>query len=66
MNEIDRWIEYMKKNPEWKEEHTRFINAQFKKQQEFLRRLKEQPGGKEKIIKMYGIKNIKGYERLLG
>lgn len=65
--EIDRWIQYMKKHPKtWKKVHTKFINAQFEKSQEFIKRLLRQPGGREKIIKAYNIKNVKGYEGLLG
>lgn len=64
--EIDRWIDYMKKNPDrWKQEHTRFINAQFKKADDFIKRLLKQPGGKNKVIKAYNIKNTEGYKKLL-
>ncbi len=63
--EIDRWIEYMKDNPDkWKKIHTKFINAQFEKSRKFIKRLSEQPGGKEKIINAYEIKN--GHQKLLG
>ena len=65
--EIDRWIGYMKENPDkWKKVHTEFINAQFEKSNEFIKRLLRQPGGREKVIDAYGIKNIKGYKKLLG
>ncbi|MFH0874994.1 MAG: hypothetical protein V1859_03590 [archaeon] len=65
--EIDRWIKYMKEHPDtWKAVHTRFINAQYEKAYAFIDRLKKTPGGKEKIIKAYGIKNLKGYKGLLG
>jgi hypothetical protein len=63
---IDRWAQYMKDNPDkWKRIHTEFINAQFQKHEAFLKRLREQPGGREKIIELYGIRNLKGYEDLL-
>lgn len=66
MNEIDRWIKYIKEHPaEWKKAHTEFINAQFKKSEEFIKRLLKEPGGKERLINAYGIKNLKGYEGLL-
>lgn len=66
-DEIDRWIEYMRKNPStWKKHHTEFINAQFEKADLFIRRLAKQPGGKKKIIEAYNIKNVKGYPGLLG
>lgn len=65
--EIDRWITYMKKNPSrWKKVHTEFINAQFSKSRQFIERLLKEPGGRNKIIDAYGIKNLKGYRKLLG
>jgi hypothetical protein len=65
--EIDRWITYMRENPKtWKKEHTKFINAQFDKSQAFIERLLKEPNGREKVINAYGIKNLKGYKRLLG
>lgn len=63
--EIDRWIKYMKENPDWKKIHTKFINAQFEKSYSFMKRLLKEPNGKEKLIQAYKIKNIKGYEGLL-
>ena len=57
MNEIDRWINYMKENPEtWKSVHTEFINAQFSKHKSFLERLKKTPEGRKKLKNIYGIK----------
>ncbi|MBI5881158.1 hypothetical protein HZB90_03445 [archaeon] len=65
--EIDRWIKYMKEHPTtWKKEHTAFINAQFSKSSAFIERLSKTPGGKEKIMSAYGIKNTAGYSKLLG
>ncbi|MBS1267296.1 MAG: hypothetical protein MAG795_01268 [Candidatus Woesearchaeota archaeon] len=63
--EIDRWIKYMRENPDnWKKLHTGFINAQFSKSIKFIQKLAEQPGGREKIINAYNIKNINGYSEL--
>ncbi|MBN1503053.1 hypothetical protein JW930_05905 [Candidatus Woesearchaeota archaeon] len=65
--EIDRWVKYMNENPDkWKKQHTEFINAQFDKSQRFIHRLLKEPKGREKIIKAYHIKNVKGYKGLLG
>lgn len=63
---IQRWAEKVKndKKREWKKIHTEFINAQFKKSEEFYERLAKQKGGKEKIIKIFNIKNLKGYPSL--
>lgn len=64
--EIDRWVSYMKENPDkWKKEHTEFINAQFEKSEQFIKRLLKEPNGKEKVIAAYGLKNLKGYKGLL-
>ena len=49
-------------NGEWKKIHSQFINAQFEKANAFYKRLAKQPGGKEKIIKLRGIKNLKAIE----
>jgi len=63
---IERWAKFMQEHPtEWKKIHTEFINSQFQKNEEFLQRLLKQPNGKQKIIELYGIKNLKGYEDLL-
>ena len=48
----------------WKKDHTEFIDAIYQHHYEAMERLKQQPGGKEKIIKLYGIKNLKGYPSL--
>jgi hypothetical protein len=65
--EIDRWLRYMKEHPDsWKTEHTKFINAQFEKAEGFMKRLLKTPGGREKLINAYNIKNVKGYKKLLG
>ncbi|OYT32128.1 hypothetical protein DRJ22_06040 [Candidatus Woesearchaeota archaeon] len=63
---ITRWAEFVKndKTRSWKKIHTEFINAQFKKSEEFYERLKKQPNGKKKIIEIFGIKNLKAYPSL--
>ena len=53
------------KEGNWKEEHTEFINSQFEKAEEVITRLSETKKGCEKIVKLYNIKNIKGYPKLL-
>ena len=64
--EVDRWIMYMKEHPKtWKQEHTKFIDAQFKKQEAFMRRVLKTPGGAERLCNIYNIKNRKGYANLL-
>lgn len=63
--EIDRWIAYMKANPDtWKAKHTAFINAQFEKSRAFRERLLKMPGGKEKLRNLYDITNLNGFPSL--
>ena len=63
---IDRWAKFMKENPDkWKEIHTEFIDAQFEKANHVIKELSKTKQGKEKIIKIYNIKNKKGYQKLL-
>lgn len=50
MNEIDRWILFMKENPTtWKSVHSKFINAQFEKHRAFVDRLRKTPEGRKKL-----------------
>lgn len=66
MESVERWAEFMQKNPDkWKAIHTDFIDSQFQKHKDFLKKLKKTKGGKEKIIQLYRIKNLKGYKKLL-
>ena len=61
---VERWARKVKEG-NWKEEHTEFINSQFEKAEEVITRLSETKKGCEKIVKLYNIKNIKGYSTLL-
>lgn len=66
MQSLENWANFVKNNPtKWKKIHTKFINAQFDKSYTFLKRLLKQPNGREKIIKLFKIGNIKGYPKLL-
>lgn len=63
---IERWAKFMKENPnKWQKIHAEFINSQFNHHKYFIKRLLETKGGKEKIIKLYNIKNLNGYKNLL-
>ncbi len=63
---IERWVKFMKENPvRWRRIHAQFINAQFDNAHKFWERLLKTKNGKEKLIKIYNIKNLKGYEGLL-
>ncbi len=62
---VERWANFIKNNPrKWKKIHTEFIDSQFEKSEEFIKRLLKQKNGAEKIIRIYGIKNKKGYPSL--
>ena len=62
---IERWANYIKKNPKWKKIHSDFINSQFAKAYVAIKKLSVSREGREKIKKLYGIKNEKGYPELL-
>jgi len=61
MEQVKRWANYVRNNPDWKKIHTEFINAQFEKAYQAIEKISKMPNGKEKIKKLYGIKNEKGY-----
>jgi|TARA_Y100000310_G_C20172066_1_gene574138 hypothetical protein len=61
MESVEKWARYVKKNPVWKKIHTEFINSQFEKAYGAMARILKTPNGKEKIRKIYKIKNVKGY-----
>ncbi|HLD89390.1 MAG TPA: hypothetical protein VI894_04240 [Candidatus Nanoarchaeia archaeon] len=67
MEQVERWAHYVRTHPdEWKQLHTEFINAVYEKAQDAIKKLSKQKGGREKIIKLYRIKNIKACKKLLG
>ena len=60
--QIERWAIFVKKNPtQWKKIHTEFIDALFDKHEQFRKRLLETPGGKEKLFKLYSVKDKPKY-----
>lgn len=62
--EIDRWIKYMKENPNtWRKIHNNFIDAQFIKANDFVQRMLKEPNGKEKLLNIYNIKNKKVFSK---
>ncbi|MBI4453568.1 hypothetical protein HY636_02895 [Candidatus Woesearchaeota archaeon] len=66
MQNLEKWAHFVRNNPtKWKKIHTQFINAQFEKAYAFIDKLLKQPNGREKIIKLYKIGNLKGYPNLL-
>lgn len=58
INHMNAWEKLVKYGnfKEWKNQHTKFINAQFEKSKGFYNELIKK-GEKNKIIKLLGIKN---------
>ena len=67
MEFVENWANFVKNNPqsEWKPALNEFINAQYDMHANFIERLKKTKDGREKIIKLYNINNLKGYKKLL-
>ena len=64
--QIERWANFVKNNPnKWKKIHTEFINAQFEKHKYFINKLKQKNDCFNKLIKLYNIKNIDAYSKIL-
>ena len=47
--QIKDWADYVRSNKDWKKLHTEFINSQFIKHDNFVKRLLKTPNGKEKL-----------------
>lgn len=50
---IERWAKHVKTHPEWKKEHTQFINAQYEKHLQLVKKLSSTTRGKETLKKLY-------------
>lgn len=62
---VERWATFVRENPtKWKKVHTEFINALFQKNEEVTKRILQQPDGKQKLIELYNIKNVDGFDWL--
>ena len=62
---LEKWALFVRENPAlWKKIHTEFINALIHKNEQILQKIVHQPKGKEKIIELYRIQNLDGYEWL--
>lgn len=66
MEQVERWAKYVRDNSDWKKQHTEFINAVYGKAKDAIEKIAKQKDGREKLIKLYNVKNVKGYEKLLG
>ena len=66
LEHIDRWVEYIKTHPNtWRAIHTDFIEGQLDNAYRVLNELSKTKKGCQKIVDIYGIKNLKGYQHLL-
>jgi len=61
---VKRWAEFIKTHRNWKKIHSEFIDSQFNNAYRVIGELLKQPNGKEKIKKLYDIKNEAGYPSL--
>jgi hypothetical protein len=64
LQSVERWADYVKKNPKWKKHHKEFIDAQFKKAYYIIKKIANSKNGGEKLKQIYNIKNEKGYPKL--
>ena len=65
LDQIERWAEFVRQNPsKWKKIHTKFINSLLENQKRVYNELVKSKAGREKIIRIYGIKNIAGFTSL--
>lgn len=66
LKSVEDWAKKVKDSKgNWKEVHTEFINSQFQKAESFIKKLSKEKNGVDKIIKIYNIRNKKGYPSLL-
>mgnify|MGYP001594888405 CR=1 FL=1 len=63
IEQIERWAKHVRDDPNWKTEHTRFIDAQLHMVQAFWKRMLKMPNGKEKLRKLYKLNNPKAIPR---
>ncbi len=64
LEQVERWANFVRTNSEWRKIHNQFINSLFRNNENFIKKLLKTPNGKEKIIKLYNIKNLNGYSWL--
>lgn len=53
---IDLWAKEVRTNPNWKSQHTAFINSQILKSNAFYKRLVQTPNGVAKMMRITGCK----------
>jgi hypothetical protein len=67
MNQVERWARFVAehKRKTWIRYVKPIIDSQFQINERFLKKLSNTKAGAEKIIRLYDIKNTKGYNKLL-
>jgi len=54
MEQVEQWAQFVRDHPrQWKTQHTPFINAQFALHQRFVEQMRKEPGGEEKLRKLF-------------
>ena len=65
ISQIEEWAKFVRQNPkEWREIHTKFINSIFINQRRIYKKLVSTKEGKNALIKLYGIRNIRDFSDL--
>jgi len=59
MESVERWAQYVLTHPDWKKQHTQFINSQYEMAYKFMDRLKATPEGREKAKKILDMRRSK-------
>ena len=61
---IELWAMYVRTHSDWKQQHTKFINAYFEKKYKEIEKILQEEDGEKKIAEMYNIKNLRGHPKL--
>jgi hypothetical protein len=56
IEQVERWAEYCRNNPDWKKKLKPFLDAQIIMANRFYKKLAETPEGREKIKELRAIK----------
>lgn len=65
MDFVQRNAEFVRTNPHWYKEHNKFLNDLYELHKQATRKILAEPDGKQKIMALYGIKNMRVFEDLI-
>lgn len=65
MDFVQRNALFVRNNPQWQKEHNRFLNDLYELHKQAIKRILAEPDGKQKIIQLYGIKNMRVFDDLI-